>query len=45
MDTETRIQMLDEAICILHGSNTLEKVWIQLFSPWLVVNSRVDEDL
>ena len=32
MDTATRVRILDESDCISHSSNTLGKVWIQLFS-------------
>ena len=39
MDTVTRVQILDENDCISHSTNTLGKVWIQLFSLQLWVNS------
>ena len=40
MNTATRVQILDEAICISHCANILGKVLIKLFSFQLYVNSR-----
>ena len=42
MDTETRVQILDEAVYILHGANTLGKD-MNLTNPFqLWANSRAD---
>ena len=43
MNTGTRVQILDEAAYISHSANTLGKVWIQLFSLQLWVNSEADK--
>ena len=42
MDTATRVQILDEVNSISHKLIPLGKVWIQLFSLQLWVNSRED---
>ena len=45
MDTATRVQIPDKVDCISHRSSNLVKLWIQLFSIQLWVNSRADCDL
>ena len=40
MDTATRVQILDEVVCISHSANTLGKDMQCSFQIW--VNSRVD---
>ena len=42
VDTVTRVQNLNEAVCIWHRVNSIEKVWIQLFSLQLWINSRIN---
>ena len=43
MNLATRIQVLNEGICLWHNVNTSgKKVWIQRFPLHLWVNSRVD---
>ena len=42
MESITCVQILYETVCILDGAKPLGKVWIQLFSLQLWVNSRVD---
>ena len=42
MDIVTQVQILNEAVCILHSANNLSKSMIQLFSLHIWVNSRAE---
>ena len=42
MNLAPQVQILNEAVCISYYVNTLGKIWIQLFSLQLWVDSRVD---
>ena len=43
MESVTRVQIVDKAVSL--GINTLEKIWIQLFSSQLWVNNKVDLEI